>query len=331
MKISVIIPCFNNADHIEETLASVQNQSLLEWECIIVDDGSSDTSDDLIRSFSESDLRFRFLKRPAELPKGANSCRNYGAKECSGNYLIFLDADDLLSKDCLAIRANSLKDEDLMVFSAAHFTDSIDEATPFVVGLNLQLDPIRYRDMFLGYWIPWHLTSGFWRKIFFEECGGFDSTLKRFQDVDLYVRALSIPDFSFKIDFSHGYTSYYRKSAFHTKIGLEKRRLILDQGLFYGQKLKSLFEPHDFNKSEGLFVYLLFRFEEVFSSSDLEEVKRLFLLHGKEKSNYNLKGDLTTLVTIYDKMLTAPNRFRKYLSYFIYRKFRFKQTRRLNN
>lgn len=327
----MIIPCFNNADHIQETLASVQNQTVSDWECLIIDDGSTDNSKAVINSYTESDQRFRFLQRPTHLPKGANSCRNYGTNECSGTHLIFLDADDLLSDDCIKRRINSLKDEDLIIFSTAHFTESIEQATPFITGLNLDLGPIRYRDMFLGYWIPWHLSSGLWKRSFFEKSGGFDTSLKRFQDVELHVRALSISGIKFNIDLSLGYTSFYRQSAFHTKVGLEKRRFILDQGFLYAEKLKSLLQPQDFVKSEGLFVYLLFRFEEVFSPADLKEVKRLFQFDGDDKKSSNLSGDLAVLISVFDKLLTVPSRFRKYLSYVFYRKFRFTQTRRLNS
>ncbi|RAI89508.1 glycosyltransferase family 2 protein [Algoriphagus yeomjeoni] len=331
MKISVIIPCFNNADHIEETLSSVQNQTFPDWECMIVDDGSTDNSKAIINSFCQSDGRFRYLERPADLLKGANSCRNYGVKECSGTHIIFLDADDLLSTDCLEIRNSAKRDEDLLVFSTAHFTESIKEATPFISGLNLNLSPINYRDMFLGYWIPWHISSGLWERSFFEKIGGFDISQQRFQDVELHARALSTPILKFKIDFSHGYSSYYRKSSFHTKIGLEKRRFILDQGFLYAKKLKSLLKPQDFIKSEGLFIYLLFRFEEVFTPADVKEVKRLFQTDAEENGKSYLKGDLAVMVTIFDKVLSVPNRFRKYLSYIIYRKFRFTQSKRLNS
>lgn len=331
MKISVIIPCFNNGDHIKETLASVQNQSCSEWECVIVDDGSNDNSKAVVDSFTESDIRFRYVQRPAQLPKGANSCRNHGANECSGTHLIFLDADDLLAIDCIEVRERISNDEDLLIFSTAHFTDSIEKATPFIEGLNLNLDPLRYRDMFLGYWIPWHLSSGLWKRSFFEKIGGFDISLKRFQDVELHVRALSNSELKIKLDYSAGYTSFYRKSAFHTKIDLAKRRYILDQGFHYAIKLKSMLQPQDFSKSEGLFIYLLFRFEEVFTPGDLEVVKRLFQNDSKATTQSGLKGDLATLLTIYDKVLTEPNRFRKYLSYLIYRKYRFTQTRKLTS
>ncbi|MEB2777505.1 glycosyltransferase [Algoriphagus sp. D3-2-R+10] len=330
MKVSLIIPCFNNADHIEETLASVQNQTTADWECIVVDDGSSDDSITIINSFSRADARFHYYSRPDHIPKGANACRNFGVSKSSGTHLVFLDADDLLSEDCIEVREGYYRDEDLVIFSTAHFTDSIEEATPFISGLNVNLSPINYRNMFLAYWIPWHLSSGLWKKDFFEKSGGFNPNLKRFQDVELHVRALSIPDFSFSIHLAHGYTSYYRKSAFHTKIGLEKRRFILDQGFQYAKLLKSQLPPHDFTKSAGLFIYFLFRFEEVFSSADLKEVKNLFLNSEKERKVSNLKGDLAILVNLFEKLLTKPNRFRKYLSYVIYRKFRFIQISKLN-
>lgn len=331
MKISIIIPCYNNADLLGETLACVQHQSISDWDCLVVDDGSADDSVSIVNSFAASDKRFKGLARPSNLPKGANSCRNYGASKCSGTHLIFLDADDLLSHDCLEVRVNSCKDEDLLIFSTAHFTNSIEDTTPFISGLNLHLDAMKYRDMFLGYWIPWHLSSGLWKRTFFEKTGGFDLDLKRFQDVEFHARALSFADLKFRMDYSHGYTSYYRKSSFHTKIGLEKRRFILDQGFAYANKLKSQFKPHDFQKSAGLFVYLLFRFEEVINSRDLAEVKRLFTDSQAKRGSQDLRGDLALLVNLYEKTLIKPYRFRKYLAYAIFRKFRFTQVRRLNS
>ncbi len=326
--ISVIVPFFNNADFLHETLSSVSQQTIENWECVLVDDGSTDNSLDIVKTFTSKDSRFKCYSRPSKLPKGANTCRNFAVEKCNGTHLLFLDADDILSTHCLEVRESKIGNQDLMVFSTAHFTENTQEGIPFFPNLNRYFSRIVYRNMFLDYVIPWHSSSGLWSKSFYEKLGGFDPELLRFQDVELHARALGHPDLRFKLDFTHGYTSYYRKSAFHTEVSLDKRRFILDQGFLFADKLKEQLQPHDFAKSEGLFIYLLFRFEEVVNLDDISKVKDFFA-HSDRKKYPDLKGDLGILVNLYEKVLTKPSRFRKYLSYIIYRKFRFTLVRKL--
>ncbi len=94
--VSIIIPTFNSSQFIEETLESILNQEYTTWECILVDDGSTDNTIQLITAFLEKDSRFAFFKRPKELIKGANSCRNYGFFKSKGNFIQFFDSDDLM-------------------------------------------------------------------------------------------------------------------------------------------------------------------------------------------------------------------------------------------
>lgn len=96
--ISVIIPVFNRATIIGETLNSVLAQSYSYWECIIVDDGSTDQTETVVDNFVQSDSRFKFFKRPPERKKGASPCRNIGLEKAQGDLIQFLDSDDLLEK-----------------------------------------------------------------------------------------------------------------------------------------------------------------------------------------------------------------------------------------
>jgi glycosyltransferase involved in cell wall biosynthesis len=99
--ISVIIPTFNRAMLLRETLLSIANQTFAQWECLIVDDGSVDETANVALEFTKNDPRYRFLTRPDSMSKGANTCRNLGLEAASGNYIKWLDSDDLLKGDCL--------------------------------------------------------------------------------------------------------------------------------------------------------------------------------------------------------------------------------------
>lgn len=94
--VSIIIPTYNRAFILGQTLESVQQQTYKKWECLIVDDDSSDYSSELVEFYCEKDSRFTYLKRPADLQKGANSCRNFGFLKSKGIYIQWLDSDDLL-------------------------------------------------------------------------------------------------------------------------------------------------------------------------------------------------------------------------------------------
>lgn len=124
--ISIIIPVYNRVNLIQETLDSIKNQSFENWECIVVDDNSSDGVIELLQKASEEDSRINFFSRPAALPKGANSCRNYGFEKSSGDYIIWFDSDDLMTPDHIESKlASLLKNKtDFVVARTQNFQDS---------------------------------------------------------------------------------------------------------------------------------------------------------------------------------------------------------------
>lgn len=97
IKVSIIIPTYNRAHLLRDALNSVQEQSLVEWECIIVDDGSTDGTKQLVEGFLW-DNRFKYYSRPLNISKGASSARNYGFELSKGKYIQWLDDDDKISK-----------------------------------------------------------------------------------------------------------------------------------------------------------------------------------------------------------------------------------------
>ncbi len=90
--VSCIIPTFNRVDFLKEAVESIQAQTLNEWELIIVDDGSVDNTMEVIFSYCKADKRIRYYRNPG---KGGSSARNYGLKLSHGEYIAFLDDDDI--------------------------------------------------------------------------------------------------------------------------------------------------------------------------------------------------------------------------------------------
>ena len=110
--VSVIIPLYNRVTLVEETVNSVLLQTYTNFELIIVDDGSNDGSLLLAKSLAEQDERIAIYSRPKELPRGANSCRNFGLKKSKGDYVKWLDSDDLLMPDALSIQVENIEVSD---------------------------------------------------------------------------------------------------------------------------------------------------------------------------------------------------------------------------
>lgn len=101
-RISVIVPAYNYGHFIGETIASVQQQIEHDWECIVVDDGSTDDTWQVVGRIARSDPRVRYLRRTNG---GLAAARNTGLAAARGRYLQFLDADDLLEAHKLMVHA----------------------------------------------------------------------------------------------------------------------------------------------------------------------------------------------------------------------------------
>jgi glycosyltransferase involved in cell wall biosynthesis len=113
--VSIIIPTYNRAHLISETLNSVLAQTYENWECIIVDDGSTDNTDVVVNSYLAKDSRFQYHHRPKDRLKGANACRNYGFELSKGEYINWFDSDDLMSIDLLNVKVQMFNNSNLDV------------------------------------------------------------------------------------------------------------------------------------------------------------------------------------------------------------------------
>ncbi len=94
MKVSIIIPIYNVCEYIEECLNSAMKQTLCDIEILCIDDGSTDGTNEIVRKYAEKDRRIRLFCN--NVNKGVSNARNLGIKNASGEYIYFLDSDDML-------------------------------------------------------------------------------------------------------------------------------------------------------------------------------------------------------------------------------------------
>ena len=90
-KISIIIPCYNQGNFLEETLQSVANQTFQDLKCLLINDGSTDNTEEICKKWVEKDARFQYLFTEN---KGVSNARNLGLQKVEGDFIQFLDADD---------------------------------------------------------------------------------------------------------------------------------------------------------------------------------------------------------------------------------------------
>ncbi len=121
--VTIIIPTYNRAHLIEETLDSILEQAYINWECVVVDDESKDNTESILKEYLDKDNRFQYYKRPNFKPKGANACRNIGLDKARGVYIVFFDSDDLMTPNHLEVKVQSMQFNncDFMVGKTTYF------------------------------------------------------------------------------------------------------------------------------------------------------------------------------------------------------------------
>ena len=203
--VSVIIPCFNAESFIKETIDSVLNQTHLNCDVVVVDDGSTDNSASLVESYKE---RVTLLKQSNS---GESVARNNGAKAASGDFLLFLDADDYLHPESLERLLNSLESHDHAVAcmqcawfegekeNVFHTTKPKDSFFPYIFSANI--NPIHC----------WLIS-----REFFLSLGGFMEGQHYFEDWDFWFR-VALEDVKIvPVDFAGAYYRQHQNQQLKT-------------------------------------------------------------------------------------------------------------------
>lgn len=106
--VSIIVPCYNQAQYLDEALQSVLDQTYTNWECLIVNDGSGDNTDEVSKQWLEKDNRFNYIYQENT---GVSGARNIGITNAAGEFILPLDADDKISPDYVSLAVQSFSEE----------------------------------------------------------------------------------------------------------------------------------------------------------------------------------------------------------------------------
>lgn len=185
-KVSVIVTCYNLARFLPDCLNSIQSQSLGDWECLIVDDGSTDNTKAVAMEWAAKDARFKYTPTPEnlKLPRALN----FGISKSKGRYILPIDADNLLERDGLKILSEAL-DTDSSIHIAYGHLDIASETLVDRRRGDWPFDSFSWRGQCA------HLnqitSTAMVRREVYERSGGYRRRMWRAEDAEFWMRVTS--------------------------------------------------------------------------------------------------------------------------------------------
>lgn len=174
--VSIVIPTHNRSDMLQRALSSVFNQTYQNIEVIVVDDGSQDDTQEVLKNYIDS--RLKVLKN--EVPKGACNARNKGIQEASGEFVTFLDDDDEYLPQRIEKLMAVWDDKWAYITTGMFFIKNSGKTLQFIPEKIINLSELLHKNS-VG-------NSVLTKKERLSFLGGFDETLKSSQDYDMWVR-----------------------------------------------------------------------------------------------------------------------------------------------
>ncbi len=187
--VSIIVPCYKQAEFLPETLDSVLKQTYPNWECIIVNDGSPDNTEEIANIYLEKDSRFKYVNQEN---KGLATARNVGIINSNGEYLLPLDADDLIDPTYIEKAIN-------------HFTNFPETKLVYCKGETfgktngpMQFVDYNYDDFIWGNCI---FCSALYRRSDYDKTDGYNANMVHgLEDWDFWLSLLKKDDIVYRIE-----------------------------------------------------------------------------------------------------------------------------------
>lgn len=221
--VSVIMPTYNRAHLIEESLNCLLAQSYSNWECIIVNDGSTDDTDAVVQAYLNKDQRFKYFKKPNE---GTAVARNFAVSNSHGRFILPLDSDDIIGAEYIqkAVSEFNNDPEINIVYSQAEKIGV--ESGPW--------DLPKYRfDKFLVFNMIFN--SSMYKRSDYDRVGGYSED-NMFEDWDLWIKILKNGGKVFQIpEVCYHYRTHSSQSV-TTQLAEDKTK--------YKQSMDQLFKHH---------------------------------------------------------------------------------------
>lgn len=195
-KISVVTPCYNCEKYLSDTLSSVFEQTILPDEIVLVDDGSSDGTVDLIEKLiaEHPEVCIRLVKQKNN---GPGAARNAGIKAAKGDWIAFLDSDDIWKKRKIERVLETLTENQEAIMIANDICEVYEDGRRNEVYLHTYYNPKESAFVQLYHGCFLSTSSVCVKKEVLEKVGGFDITLRSAQDYDLWLRVSQEGDIVF--------------------------------------------------------------------------------------------------------------------------------------
>ena len=207
-EVSIICTCYNLGRYLAEALESIKVQDYTNWECIILDDGSTDETKKIANEYVLQDSRFRYIYQNNQ---GVVVARNNAIKAAIGKYIISVDSDDRITKDCLDLCVRRMKESNskLVYFDAEYFGDK--------EGL-VSLPDYSFRKLLAGNCIP---VFGMFKREDFLKTQGYNLNMKNgYEDWDFWITLLQDRG---KVEKINRVLYFYRKKKGSRNIEVKKK------------------------------------------------------------------------------------------------------------
>jgi glycosyltransferase involved in cell wall biosynthesis len=260
--VSVIVPCYDQAQYLSEALQSVVDQTYSNWECIIVNDGSPDNTVEVAKKWLEKDSRFKYIYKENG---GLSSARNAGIEIAEGEFILPLDADDRIGTNYLSLAVDEFKkDSELKVVycKAEKFGDEVGEwKLPCYSIKNLAINNMIF-------------CSAIFKRADWERTGGYDvNMIYGLEDWEFWISILKNEG---RVRCMDEVNFYYRikVKSMVGKLNVEKRKILFEymsikHADFFVSQLGSFIYLNDVNHQQKL------KFEEKLKSEKF--VLKLFI------------------------------------------------------
>lgn len=278
--ISIIVPCYNQAQYLDECIQSVFDQTYKNWECIIVNDGSPDNAGDVAQKWVEKDARFKYFEKENG---GVASARNFGIEKASGTWILPLDADDLINPKYLQLASEKFPENYDIIYCKAVFFG--------IVNKEFRLPAFNFDQILLDNQI---FNAAFFPKEKWQKIGGYD--------VEFYY---GMEDWEFWINLLKNSNKKVHQLDY---FGFNYRRKEKSRDTEYNQsdqkknKIKSLvFEKHKelYIKQYGNYIDVVTMVNKL-QKENLSISKKHQLLLTQIRTNIFTKG-LFKMITIFSK------------------------------
>ena len=214
--VSIIIPCFNVGNYLAETLDSVLNQTYPNWECIIVNDGSNDSTETIAKKYCSQYPKINYIYQENS---GLSAARNIGIKKSSGEYILPLDGDDLIDKTYIEKSINILTKNPnikLVYCNAEKFGAQTGK---------WELPEYNYQNFI---WKNCIFATSLYRRIDFDKTLGYNINMRDgLEDWDFLLTLLNPTDEVYKINETLFFYRIRQSSLYRSKTELNINKLLI--------------------------------------------------------------------------------------------------------